>query len=148
MHLDGTAIGSFISAQMLGAMLSNLLWSKLSQRGLNKLIIQICTACLVLVFISVAYIQSIFFYSAIFFFVGACMDGYRLSFTNLLLIIAPEDKRPVYVALQANIGSIGIFFSVLGGFILKASSYEFLYAITAAILSLNFLLVFKLKDER
>lgn len=147
MGLDGTKIGLFISAQMLGAMLSNLAWSKLSQSGHNKAIVQLSTFFLIIIFITLNFIQTTTFYAIIFFFIGASMDGYRLGFTNLLLIIAPEDKRPIYVALQANISSIGIFFSILGGYILKFSSYNFLYTLSAAIILCNGILMFKLKDE-
>jgi signal peptidase II len=49
----------------------------------------------------------------IFFLAGASTDGNRISSGNLIIQIAPENKRPVYVALQANITSLGLFFSIL-----------------------------------
>ncbi len=145
-HLDGTAIGLFISAQMLGATLSNLLWGKLSGSGKNRLIVQISTMVMFVIFTTLIFFSNLYIYIAVFFLIGMALDGFRLAFTNLLLIIAPEDKRPIYVALQANIGSIGIFFSIIGGLILKFSNYESLYILTTCLMFLTFFISFKLKD--
>jgi hypothetical protein len=75
------------------------------------------------------------------------MDGNRISSANLILIIAPEVKRPVYTALQTNIVSLGMFFSILGGILLTFTSYSFLYMITLLLLSIALYMAFKLKDE-
>ena len=37
--------------------------------------------------------NSIIYYYITFFIIGAGMDGFRLAFSNLILIIAPEDKN-------------------------------------------------------
>jgi MFS family permease len=146
--LDGTAIGVLITAQMVGSMFSNLVWAKLSSKGLNKLISNI-TIFMTIIAISLAFFaSSIFSYMTIFFIVGASIDGNRIASSNLLMILAPEEKRPIYSALQTNILSFGMFFSILGGVILTLTSYTFLYSFTIACLVLSFTLSFKLKDER
>ncbi len=145
--LNGTDIGIFISVQMVGAMLSNFLWGKLSSSGRNRIIVNIST--LILIFaITLSWItkSNIYGYYVIFFSLGVATDGLRLSFGNLILILAPEDKRPVYVALQTNIVSIGIFFSVLGGAIVQYLDYGWLYGVTLFFLVLSFILSLKLKD--
>lgn len=65
---------------------------------------------------------------------GASIDGVRLAFGNLILIIAPPEKRPVYIALQANISSIGLFFPILGGVILSFANYFTVYIISIIFL--------------
>jgi len=146
-NLDGTAIASIITVQMIGSMFSNILWGKLSSNNKNKLISNI-TIILHIVSISLAFIASnIYVYMFIFFLSGAAMDGYRLCSTNLLINIAPEDKRPVYSAIQSNITSFGIFFSILGGFILHFSSYSILYSFTIFMLFLAFVFSLKLSEE-
>ncbi len=133
-NLDGEAIGLIITAQMVGAMFSNILWGKLTYFGLNKLISHI-TITLFIIAISLAFIGgSLIVYMGIFFIIGAAIDGNRLASENLILIISPEDKRPIYIALQNNIVSFGIFFSILGGVILSLSSYTFLYIFTISLL--------------
>ncbi len=145
--LSGTDIGIFISVQMIGAMLSNFLWGKLSSSGRNRIIVNIST--LVLIFaITLALItkSNIYAYYLIFFCLGIATDGLRLSFGNLILILAPEEKRPIYVALQTNISSIGIFFSVPGGIIVEYLNYNWLYGVTLVFLFISFILSLKLKD--
>jgi len=144
--LDGKAIGILITSQMVGAMLSNIVWGKLSSKGLNKLISNI-TIFMFIIAISLAFVGgSIYLYMLIFFIVGAAMDGNRIASGNLILIISPEEKRPIYTALQTNIVSIGIFFSIFGGIILSFSSYIFLYSFTIVLLFIAFYGSLKLKD--
>ena len=145
-HLDGVAIGSLITTQMIGAMLSNFLWGSLSGRGYNKLT-SIISILLHICAIALAFFSTnIYSYMIIFFLIGAATDGNRIASGNLILILAPPKLRPTYVALQVNIISFGIFFSVLGGAILHFSNYTALYSITIATLLLSLFLSFKLKD--
>lgn len=144
--LDGTAIGLLITAQMVGAMLSNIVWGKLSGNGKNKLIANITISMTIFAIFLAFFASNLVSYMFIFFLVGASMDGNRISSGNLILILAPEEKRPVYTALQTNITSIGMFFSLFGGVILHYSSYSFLYSFTILLLSLALILSFKLKD--
>jgi len=145
--LDGTAIASIITVQMIGAMFSNIIWGKLSSNKQNKLISNIIII-LHIISISLAFIaSSLYMYMFIFFLSGAAMDGYRLASMNLLINIAPEDKRPVYSAIQSNITSFGIFFSLIGGFILHYSSYNILYSFTIIMLIIAFVYSLKLKEE-
>jgi MFS family permease len=145
--LNGTDIGVFISVQMIGAMLSNFIWGKLSSNGKNRIIVTISTFLLIFIITMAAFAtDDIYAYYVIFFFFGVATDGLRLAFGNLILILAPEDKRPVYVALQTNIVSLGLFFSIPGGFIVEYLGYHFLYLATLILLFYSFLLSLKLKD--
>jgi len=147
-NLNGTAIGLLITAQMIGAMFSNIVWAKLSGNGLNKLTAHI-TISMTILAISLAFVAStLYMYMFIFFIVGASIDGNRIASGNLLLILAPEEKRPVYTALQTNIVSFGMFFSIAGGVILQLTNYAFLYSFTIVLLSFALLLSFRLKDEK
>jgi len=133
-NLDGVAIGSLITTQMVGAMLSNFLWGKLSGHGLNKLTANISISLHILAMIITFNASSLVEYMVIFFLVGAAIDGNRIASGNLILALAPPQKRPVYVALQINIISFGLFFSLFGGVILHIFNYQLLYGITIAIL--------------
>lgn len=144
-NLDGVAIGSLITTQMVGAMLSNFLWGNLSSRGKDKLT-AIISISLQLVAISIAFnASSLFEYTAIFFLIGASMDGNRIASSNLILKIAPAEKRPVYIALQMNIVSLGMFFSIAGGVILHYLNYNILYGSSIAVLFGALFLSFKLE---
>lgn len=146
--LTGATIGILITSQMVGAMLSNILWSKLSSNGKNKFIAQITIATTIFA-IFLAFISSnLYVYMFIFFLIGTSMDGNRIASGNLLLILAPEEKRPIYNALQTNILSFGMFFSVFGGILLSVSNYTVLYGFTIVCLSFAFILSFKLSDNK
>ena len=97
-------------------------------------------------FLSVLFIQKEIIYFAFFFLMGMAIDGFKISGMNLLFEIASEDKRPIYVALQNNITSIGLFFSIPGGFILEISGYKILYIFTIFMLLVGIYFATKLKD--
>jgi len=144
--LDGVAIGSLITTQMVGAMLSNLIWGKLSGSGRNRLTANISIGLQIVAIILAFNASSLYEYMVLFFIVGGAVDGNRIASGNLILKLAPADKRPVYVALQINIISFGLFFSLIGGLILHFSSYEVLYTVALLILIVSLFLSFKLKD--
>jgi predicted MFS family arabinose efflux permease len=134
LHLGGVQIGYLLTAQVVGGMLSNLLWGKLSSNGKIRLIV---------IFSFIAYISantlSIFAnqlwqYALLFFLLGAGMDGMRLAFSNNILIIAPEHLRPVYLALQSNITSIGLFFAIPGAILLENFGFTILICFTILML--------------
>ncbi len=144
--LDGVAIGSLITTQMIGAMLSNFLWGRLSGRGLNKLTANISISLQIIAIVIAFGASSLYEYMFVFFLVGAALDGNRIASGNLILALAPADKRPVYVALQINIVSFGLFFSIIGGVILHFFGYTLLYSTAFAMLLLALYYSFKLKD--
>ena len=144
--LDGVAIGSLITTQMVGAMLSNFLWGRLSGRGFNKLTANISISLQIIAVLMAFGASSLYEYMVIFFLVGAAIDGNRIASGNLILALAPADKRPIYVALQINIVSFGLFFSIVGGVVLHFFNYSVLYSTASAMLFLSLYFSFKLKD--
>ena len=146
-NLDGIAIGSLITTQMIGAMLSNFLWGKLSSNGSNKLVAKIAISLQILA-ITLAWTSfSLYEYMVVFFLVGASIDGNRIASSNLILKLAPAEKRPVYIALQMNIVSLGMFFSIIGGIILHYLNYEVLYSSAIITLLFAFYFSFGLKEK-
>jgi len=145
--LDGVAIGWLITTQMVGAMLSNFLWGTLSGRGKNVLTAQVAIFSQIIAITLAFSASSLYEYMLIFFLVGASMDGNRIASSNLILKIAPADKRPVYIALQMNIVSLGMFFSILGGVVLHFFNYTALYSLSVVILVAALLLSLKLRES-
>jgi MFS family permease len=144
--LDGVAIGSLITTQMVGAMLSNFLWGNLSGRGRNRLTAKLSISLQIIAIVLAFNASSLYEYIAIFFLVGASMDGSRIASSNLILKIAPAQKRPIYIALQMNIVSLGMFFSIIGGVILHYLNYTVLYSSAIFTLFAALCLSFKLRD--
>lgn len=143
--LDGIAIGSLITTQMIGAMFSNFLWGKLSGSGKNLLTAKIAIFLQLVATLLAFTASSMFSYMLIFFLIGASMDGNRIASSNLILKIAPPQKRPIYIAIQMNIVSLGMFFSIVGGAILHYFDYTALYSVSTIVLLAALLLSFKMR---
>jgi MFS family permease len=131
---------------MVGAMLSNFIWAKLTSKGFNKLTANIAIAFQIIAIFIAINASSLYAYMVLFFLIGAALDGNRIASGNLILSLAPPEKRPIYVALQINIVSFGLFFSMLGGVILHFFSYDVLYASASNVLFLSLYYSFKLVD--
>jgi len=86
-------------------------------------------------FVLAIFAQSVWSYALIFLLFGVAIDGFRNADMNLILEIAPEEKRPVYVAIQSTIVSLGLFFSIPGGVILEYFGYTYLYVLTILMLA-------------
>lgn len=145
--LDGVAIGSLITIQMVGAMLSNILWGRLSGGGRDILSAKFAIFLQIIALFIAMNASSLLQYSIVFFLIGASMDGTRIASSNLILKIAPVQKRPVYIALQMNIVSLGMFFSIFGGVILNYLNYATLYISTISVLFAALFFAFKLRDS-
>ncbi|WP_456489277.1 MFS transporter [Caminibacter pacificus] len=144
-HLTGWLIGGFVTIQMFGALLGNLVWKKLAPK--YKLIIISAFVSMISAFVIALFAKNAIMYALVFFLIGFAMDGFKIAGMNLLFEIAPEDKRPIYVALQNNLTSIGLFFAIPGGFILKAFGYNVLYIFTIIMLMIGLFFATRLKAE-
>jgi MFS family permease len=129
---------------MLGSIAgSSLLWRKISN---YERMLTLSFLFMIGAFSVALFADSLLLYGVIFFLFGVGLDGLSISGMNLVIEIAPQEKRPIYTALQTNITSLGLFFPVLGGLLLKYSgSYTFVYLLTIGLLGLGFLLSLSLK---
>jgi MFS family permease len=142
--LSGWMLGGFIMIQMLGSIVgSSLLWKKISN---YERMLTLSFVFMIIAFVLALFADSILLYGLIFFLFGVGLDGFNISGMNLVIEIAPEEKRPIYTALQTNITSLGLFFPVLGGVLLKyIGNYSVIYSLSIALLALGFILSFSLK---
>ena len=133
--IAGMEVGYLLTTQIVGAMLSNLLWGRLAAKGRIRPIIFSAFGAFIAANAIALVAESFWQYGVLFFLIGAAMDGMRLSFSNNILIIAPEAKRPVYIALQSNLTSVGLFFAVPGALVLETFGYTALYTVTIVCLA-------------
>ncbi len=130
--LTGWLVGGFVTIQMTGALLGNMIWKKMAPK--YKKIFISAFSLVISAFLIVLLFKTEIAYFAFFFVMGMAIDGFRIAGMNILFEIAPEDKRPIYVALQNTLTSVGLFFSIPGGFIVEKAGYHFLYLFTLALL--------------
>jgi len=143
--LTGWMLGGFITLQMIGSIIgSTFLWRKIDD---YEKMLSLSIFFMIVAFCIALFAESFYSYALIFLLFGVAFDGFKISDMNLVIEIAPEDKRPVYSALQVNITSLGLFFPILGGVILTyVQSYTFIYLLTIGLLVLSLYLSLKLKD--
>jgi len=129
--------GLFVSAEVLGLVVSNLLWSALSNRGRDGLVL-LGTAALTL-FAPVWALASgwlgfgPFVYAFIFFALGATEAGLTVGYLNHLLKIAPESQRTLYIGLLHTLLFPILFFPGLGGLVLQTVSFSGLFLVSLLI---------------
>ena len=129
--------GLFLSVQMVGYLSSNILWGRLSNNKSNRLVLFLSAICSAippfLLLLNILTKIPISVYGAIFFFLGATMSGMDMGYTNYLLEIAPEEKRPIYVGFLNTIVGPTIFLSAVGGLFIQVFSFAFLYSLVFLI---------------
>ena len=147
-ELSGFLVGAFLSTQMSGAMIGSLLWGKLSSLGKNKEVVMLSFLFLIFVFVFAVFAPTFsYLYFMLFFLLGAATDGFRLAGNNLILVISPPEKRPIYVALQANLTSLGLLFPLIGGVLLNFLDYFCLYIFSSILLGFGLFLSFFIKEK-
>ncbi len=144
-ELTGWVLGGFITLQMIGSILgSSLIWRRISN---YEHMLTLAFILAILPFIVALFANNIYTYMAIFLLFGIAIDGFNISGMNLIIGIAPEDKRPIYTALQTNLSSIGLFLPILGAWVLHSFGYSTLYFITILILTAGLFVSLKLKSD-
>jgi len=143
-------VGILLSAQMLGGVLSNILWAHLSDFAGNKKVIQGSTLVgMILPFIAfIARLQYKPLYILLFMAIGFFIAGREIGKINYLLDIAPSRDRPTYLSVTGTLIFPVSLFPLIGGLIAQYMSYEILFLVTAIFILLGFILSFGLKEPR
>ncbi len=144
--LTGWLLGSFIMVQMVGSIVgSSLLWRHISN---YEKMLSLSFLFMIASFTIALFASNANMYALIFFLYGIALDGFKNSGMNLIIEIAPEEKRPIYTAIQTNISSFGLFFPLLGGFLLKSfQSYKLIYLLTILLLFIGLIISLRLDRE-
>ena len=143
-------VGILLSAQMLGSVLSNILWACLSDFVGNKKVIQISTFVGLMVPIAALMTQfkNELLYLLLFAIIGFFIAGRTIGKTNYLLDIAPSRDRPIYISLTGTLLFPVSLFPLIGGLIAQYISYNMLFIITGVPILLGFILSFNLEEPR
>ena len=157
LHLGIEAIGLFLSAQVVGGILAGFVWGYLNERSGSKIVVQ-CSIVMALASPLLALLigtigrlagaLTVYLYSLIFLAVGALNSSYMPGFINFILELAPPEERPTYIALTNTICGMLLVLPFLGGWLLQATSYPVLFAVTAGGVVLGLVLSFRLEEPR
>jgi MFS family permease len=143
-------VGILLSAQMLGSVLSNILWARLSDFVGNKKVIQISTfaGLMVPIVALMTQFKNELLYLLLFAIIGFFIAGRTIGKTNYVLDIAPSRDRPIYISLTGTLLFPVSLFPLIGGLIVQYISYNMLFIITGIPILLGFILSFNLKESR
>ncbi len=135
--LPDSYVGYFIIAQMTGYVLSNLVWSRLSNRSLNALVIRLSSICLFLTAIStilgVKFVVNYLFLLVPFLFLGMGITGMNTGYLNSLLAIAPEENRQLYLGIFNTMLVPFLISPPLAGYVIKYISYTGLFVFASVV---------------
>ena len=129
--MPASEIGYFISAQMVGSIVSNLFWGYFADRKGAKFVIVITNILSFFVpFVSI-FIKEPILFVFVFFLMGAYLHGTFIGYTNYLLKIASERYRPTYVSIRGTFNALSYFLPTLGGFIVDRFSFITLFVLSS-----------------
>lgn len=145
LNLSQAVVGSFVAAQQIAGVASGALLGLVSDRWGPHMTVRIGSAVSIIgpVFALAAHLADggllARAYPLVYVAFGVHQSAVMLGFYNYLLEIAPDELRPSYIGLGNTIMGIVTLAPTLGGWLLEATSYTVLFALTAGLASLGFL---------
>ncbi len=145
--------GLFLSIQIAGSVLTNLLWGRLSRTRGDRFLLTAVAALALLVpaivlggSLAPQGLRDFLLYPA-FFGVGATLCGLAIGYTNLILEIAPEARRPQYVGFMNALIAPVAFLPALGGLVVSHFNFTTLFGTAIGAGLLAFLAAARLKRK-
>jgi len=130
------AVGWFLMAQVLGGVLSNLVWARLVDHSGSRRMLFFCavlstlTPLLAIVLAQLEWLALL----PVFFLAGATFDGRKVGFQSALLELAPATERGTYAGLNAVLILPVAFLPLVAGLLLQQWSYNELFLFVAAFI--------------
>jgi MFS family permease len=153
-------IGVYMGARTIVALLINPLWSRLSDRRGNKLVMQLATAIGVIMLAWVVFIPgvahnlhvpaSVIAYAIVpvFALMGAYETGVGIGAVNLTLEVAPPNDRAIYIGLTNTILGVAYLSTAVSGLIVDLVGYEGVFVSGLILLLVAFWALWRLRDPR
>jgi MFS family permease len=143
--LPPETVGVFTAAQTIGGVVASLALGAINERLGTHRVIQVATALALtapLVALGVLWlpIRGVVLittvYAWVFLMLGAVASSTMLGFFNYVMELAPATQRPTYIGLFNTIGGALVVLPTIGGWLLQATSYGVLFALTAVTLAI------------
>ncbi|MGD8794733.1 MAG: MFS transporter, partial [Anaerolineae bacterium] len=148
--VDPGMVGLYLSAQMAGGAISNLLWGWLGDRSGNRAVIvgtAIAGGLAPVLALLVPWTTDLLFI-LVFAALGATISGMRLGYSNFILEMAPVELRPTCIALQNTLLTPVMVLPLVVGVLIEAWSYPFLLAGGIGLMAVAVTLGLRLLDPR
>ncbi len=140
--LTSKSVGNFLLLQIIGMIVSNILWHFLLKKGSYKFVVKTYAVIgSILPMLAISLSKNLSLYPFIFLLSGFNISAYQVSFPGILLDISREHNRVLYVAISGA-GSIStIFFPLIGGFLIKWFGYPVVFGISISVIFTSFFIV-------
>ena len=148
LHFPVSWVGYFVMAQMLGGVVSNFLWAKLSDRFGNRIVIQLSILTALAALILALLGRSFGLFVLVFVFAGFYFNGAGIGYNNYIMELGDEKERPRLISIQGTLMFPVYFYPLLGGFLVDRFGFMATFVIAALLLVLSFLLSFRLCEPR
>ncbi len=151
-------VGLYLSAMTVVSVGSNLIWSRISDRRGNKLLIQIASIVGLSIPLSALLIPHLsglfspgslgYLFGVVFALLGSYTAGARIGNINFLLEISPAAERPIYLGFTNTLLGMALLASMVGGVIVEVAGFGILFSFTLAFYALAIGLSLTLRDPR
>ena len=143
-------IGLFLSAQMAGAALSNLLWAWLADTFGNKTVIvgTLVSAALAPLLALLLPPAVPLAYALVFVLLGSMLSGMKIGYNNFVLEMAGPEIRANCVALQNTLLAPIALFPLFAGYLVEATSFNWLFGSEVVLLAVGIIISLRLLDPR
>ena len=150
LHVSLGMVGIFISAQMVGGLLSNIQWAYISDYIGNRKVIQVSLITSLLTPVAAILIgpETSYLFVLVFISAGFCLNGSKLGYGNYLLDVCPRGRRPTYLGLNGVFLAPTALFPLIGGIVLEYATFALLFVLTAGLILSSFCLSFTLQESR
>lgn len=149
--LPQSIVGSFVIAQTLAGIVASAVFGQVSERWGTHVVAWIGSAAALLgpLFALAADLAGGGWlaraYPFVYVALGIINNSWMLGFFNYLMGIAPKGKRTIYIGLGNTLMGVMTLVPLIGGWLLRATSYATLFGVSAALVAAGFLLTLGLK---
>jgi MFS family permease len=153
-------VGVYLAAGMATSVLSNLAWSRLSDRRGNRLVIQLA-ASLGLTMALLAWLAApldraltvatsgaVWLFAIVFALLGAFQSGIGLGGMSLLLEIAPGSDRALYVGLANSVLGVALLSTSMGGLLVDWLGYRGVFLLAAGCYAVGLWTATRVREPR
>jgi MFS family permease len=152
------SVGLYLGASSIAALLSNFLWSPLSDRASNRtvMVLTVISTALVptmavIISLFVGQLDNTFLFTAftlVFVLGGLAVGASRIVNNNMLLTVAPPSQLSTYVGFLNTVLGVVIFVPVLGGLLTDLVGYEPLFFVSLALAGLSLIAARSMSTKR
>jgi MFS family permease len=153
-------IGVYMGARTIVSLLINPLWSRLSDRRGNKIVMQLATAVGVVMLVWVVVVPgaarslnvppALIAYAVVpvFALMGAYETGVGIGAVNLTLEVAPPNDRAIYIGLTNTVLGVAYLSTAVSGLIVDLMGYEGVFVLGLILLLVAMWALWRLRDPR